>query len=396
MPSIKTNETAIMQTYGRFPLTLTEGKGSFVWDDKNNKYLDFTSGIATCNLGHVPEAVKEAVQHQSEQLWHCSNLFHIPLQEQAAQILTENTHLEQAFFCNSGAEANEAAWKLARKYMFDQNKQAKHTIISFSSSFHGRTGGAMAATAQEKVHHGFAPLMPGFKHLPFNDLKSLDQIDSNTTAAVLLELVQGEGGVRPADYDWVQALAELCRQKDMLLMVDEIQTGAGRSGSFYLHEQYNIQPDIVTVAKGIGSGFPAGAMLAVRKAAQSFSPGTHGSTFGGNPLAMAAVKATAEKIKDPTFLEEVKNKSMLFKKKLNKIPSHEIKSVRGIGFLLGMELTCPAVEIIEALRNKNVLALPAGPYVLRILPPLTVSNEEMDVFIEKLEEVFIERGSVNQ
>lgn len=393
MSIIKTDETAIMQTYGRFPLTLTTGNGSYVWDDQENSYLDFTAGIATCNLGHAPEGVKTAVQEQMDQLWHCSNLYHIPMQEEAAKVLTENSHLDQAFFCNSGAEANEAAWKLARKYMFDAHKKEKTAIVSFSSSFHGRTGGAMAATAQKKVHHGFGPLMPDFIHLPFNEMESLGHLDKDRTAAVLLELVQGEGGVIPADYLWVQALAEECKQKDILLMIDEIQTGAGRTGTFYLHEQYDIVPDIVTVAKGIGSGFPVGAMLAGKKIASSFNPGSHGSTFGGNPLAMAAVKATAEHIKNKTFLAEVVEKSSRFLGKLNHIVSDEVVEIRGAGFLLGIEFKEPVLPLIEALRAKNVLALPAGPNVLRVLPPLTASFEELDIFTEKLQEVLTERSA---
>ncbi|SDN33862.1 acetylornithine transaminase [Alkalicoccus daliensis] len=394
MSILKTTENAVMQTYGRFPLSIKQGAGSYVWDHEGNTYLDFTSGIATCNLGHVPTGIKEAVQAQMEVLWHCSNLYHIPQQEAAAAALTEGTHLDQVFFCNSGAEANEAAWKLARKYTHDKGLKDKNVIVTFSQSFHGRTGGAMAATAQEKIHKGFAPLMPGFQHLPFNDPKSIYEIDGDKTAAVLLELVQGEGGVRPAEYEWVQELSEVCRQKDILFMIDEIQTGAGRTGTFYLYEQYNLKPDVVTLAKGIGSGFPAGAMLAVNKAAAAFTAGTHGSTFGGNPLAMTAVKATVETLKKPFFLSEVKEKSERFLSQLQKIESSQVKEVRGKGCLIGIEFNGPVKEIIEQLRNRGVLVLPAGENVVRILPPLTATNMEYEKFLSEFKEVISERGAV--
>ncbi|WP_147802186.1 acetylornithine transaminase [Alkalicoccus halolimnae] len=385
MSKINTEMSALMQTYNRFPLTLTKGKGSYVWDEEGASYLDFTSGIAVCNLGHVPEEVKHAVSEQLEQLWHCSNLFHIPAQEKAARLLCGND-FDEAFFCNSGAEANEAAWKLARKYMYDQNKKEKTDIISFTHSFHGRTGGAMAATAQEKVHTGFTPLMPGFSYLPFNEETVTEKINPEKTAAVMLELIQGEGGVRAADKSWVNNLAEFCSKNDILLIIDEIQTGAGRTGTLFAYEQYSIKPDILTAAKGIGSGFPAGAMLAPKNIAASFNHGTHGTTFGGNPLSMTAVYATISAILEPGFLEDVKNKGMYFQKELqNAAAGYEVE-IRGSGLMTGMAFKETIVPLIDHLRKNGVLALPAGPDVLRILPPLTASYMELSAFADTLKQ----------
>ncbi|PTL39564.1 acetylornithine transaminase [Alkalicoccus saliphilus] len=379
MPETAAVTSHVMETYSRFPITVTKGEGSWLWDDKDNAYLDFTSGIATCNLGHVPFEVKKAVQEQSEKLWHCSNLYHIPQQEKAASLLAHGG-LNKAFFCNSGAEANEAAWKLARKYMHDRSQSEKKEIITFSQSFHGRTGGAMSATAQEKVHYGFAPLMPGFSYLPYNDIHSLNSIDPGSTAAVMLELVQGEGGVIPAQEEWITKLTEFCRENDILLIVDEIQTGAGRTGTFTASEQYGIEPDILTLAKGIGSGFPVGVMLSTEKVGSSFSPGTHGSTFGGNPLAMAALCATVETVNQPKFLEEVRDKAAFFHSSLEKVLEEENVEIRGRGMLIGIDFNRPAAPLITELRNNSILALPAGENVLRVLPPLTVDKKELEKF----------------
>jgi acetylornithine/N-succinyldiaminopimelate aminotransferase len=385
MPETAAVKSHVMETYSRFPLTVTKGEGSWLWDDKENIYLDFTSGIATCNLGHVPYEVKKAVQEQAESLWHCSNLYHIPQQEKAASLLAHGD-LMKAFFCNSGAEANEAAWKLARKYMHDRSQSDKKEIITFSQSFHGRTGGAMSATAQEKVHYGFAPLMPGFSYLPYNDFNSLESIDPEKTAAVMLELVQGEGGVIPADKEWVMKLAEFCRGNDILLIIDEIQTGAGRTGTFTVSEQYGIEPDILTLAKGIGSGFPVGVMLASEKVGESFGPGTHGSTFGGNPLAMAALCATVETINTHEFLKEVREKAAYFRSCLEKVLSEEEVEIRARGMLIGIDFNRPAAPLIAELRNIGILALPAGENVLRILPPLTADKKELETFSNGLSE----------
>ncbi|CAM3735760.1 acetylornithine transaminase [Alkalicoccus chagannorensis] len=378
----KAVQSPVMNTYKRLPFALQSGSGSYVTAEDGTSYLDFTSGIAVCNLGHAPKEVSEAVKAQMDQFWHCSNLFPITLQEEAAAVLTEAPGMDEVFFCNSGAEANEAAWKLARKYQRDQGFAEKYHILSFHQSFHGRTGGAMAATGQEKIKHGFEPVMPGFSSIPFMDQEALKQIDE-TTAAVFLEVVQGEGGVHPAGKNWLQQLQNVCRDKGALLIIDEIQTGAGRTGTWFAYEQFGLEPDIVTAAKGIGSGFPVGAVLASAETAASFSPGTHGSTFGGNPLAMAAVKATKEAMTEP-FLEDVQHRSAWFKHQLQETAAPYGWEVRGLGFLLGIDLKEPAAPLLEKLRSNQVLALPAGENVLRILPPLTATDMELQLFLQAL------------
>lgn len=381
--------SALMKTYQRFPVTLVKGKGSYVWDEEGNKYLDYTSGIATCNLGHVPEKVHARLEEQLGILWHCSNLYHVPPQEALAEKLSANSCFDQVFFCNSGAEANEAAIKLAKKYAKDQGHSERTEIITFSHSFHGRTGSTMAATAQAKIHEGFTPLTPGFHYLPFNDSASLKKIDTSKTAAVLLELVQGEGGVHPADKIWVEQLHHLCQQADILFMIDEIQTGIGRTGSLFAYEQYKIEPDVATLAKGLGSGFPIGALLAKGRVANSFQPGTHGSTFGGNPLAATAGLGTLEQVADSVFLQNVQENIRFFIQSLEELLKKTplITEVRGKGFLIGLEVTTKAKHWVEKLRDKQILVLTAGEKVVRILPPLTTTKEEMNIFLGALEEV---------
>lgn len=375
--------SALMENYQRLPITILKGKGSYVWDDQGIKYLDYTSGIATCSLGHVPDYVQAKLSEQLENLWHVSNLYRIPQQEALAEKLASLSCFDQAFFCNSGAEANEAAIKLAKKYAKDHQKPERTEIITFSNSFHGRTGSTMAATAQAKIHNGFTPLTPGFTYLPFNQQESIEQIDTGKTAGVLLELVQGEGGVHPADEEWVKALYVYCKEAGILFMVDEIQTGIGRTGSLFAYEQYGIEPDAITLAKGLGSGFPIGALLAKNKAAESFSPGTHGSTFGGNPLAATAGLATLEQVADTTFLEGLQEKCQLLTEALTKLAENNslIKAVRGKGLLIGLEVENKAGVWVEKLREKQVLVLTAGEQVVRILPPLTTEKEELFTFI---------------
>ncbi|RKL69325.1 aspartate aminotransferase family protein [Salipaludibacillus neizhouensis] len=383
---MSTPSARIMNTYQRFPITLVKGKGSYVWDKNDTKYLDYTSGIATCNLGHVPDFVQAKLHEQLDSLWHCSNLYEIPSQQALANILTENSVSDQVFFCNSGAEANEAAIKLAKKYAKDQGHAERTEIVTFSDSFHGRTGTTLAATAQTKIHEGFTPITPGFRYLPFNHLESLTEVNNGKTTAVLLELVQGEGGVRPADPSWIQELAKICKENDILFMVDEIQTGMGRTGTLFAYEQFNIEPDVITLAKGLGSGFPIGAMMAKEAVANSFQPGTHGSTFGGNPLATTAGLATIEALTSPDFLTTVTNKSAMLTKQLHQLKEDfpSIVEVRGMGLLIGIEFTHPVKPIMESLRAKKILVLIAGPKVLRILPPLVTTTEELELFMDEL------------
>ncbi|KKE79136.1 acetylornithine transaminase [Oceanobacillus caeni] len=380
---------AIMNTYNRFPVKLVKGKGSKVWDDKENEYLDYTSGIATCNLGHVPDQVQSRVKEQLDLLWHCSNLYEIPNQEELAELLTQNSVFEKVFFCNSGAEANEAAIKIAKKYAKDQGNPERTDIVTFKQSFHGRTGATMAATGQEKIHQGFTPLAVGFRYLALNDFESLSEISDGKTTAVLLEVIQGEGGVNPVDKEWLTQLEKICKENDILLMVDEVQTGMGRTGTLFAYEQFGVKPDVITLAKGLGSGIPIGAMLASESVAASFSPGTHGSTFGGNPLATSAGIATIESILSDGFLAEVKEKSDWFRKQLEKLrqSSNKVIGIKGLGFLVGIELTEPVGPWIDRFREKGILVLSAGANVLRVLPPLTTTKEELNQFVNVFHEI---------
>ncbi|RLQ96078.1 aspartate aminotransferase family protein [Falsibacillus albus] len=386
---ITKQSTPVMATYNRFPITLVNGKESYVWDDEGLEYLDFTSGIAACNLGHSPQYVKDRLIDQMNGLWHCSNLYHIPAQEKLAEALVNISCGDQVFFCNSGAEANEAAIKLARKYSQLVLGNEDSEIITFTQSFHGRTLGALSATGQQKIKDGFSPLVKGFKHLPFNDLDGLDEIDPQKTCAVLLELVQGEGGVVPADEEWLQKLASICRKNNLLLMADEVQTGIGRTGAMFAYEHYGIEPDVLVLAKGLGSGIPIGAIVAKKHVASCFTPGTHGTTFGGNPLASTAGLATLEYIQHEKIVEHAGRMGEYFHKRLSQLAKevNGIAAVRGKGLLLGLE-TENAMEIVKQAHKHHLLLLPAGPNVVRILPPLTVNIEEIDKAMEVLKTIF--------
>lgn len=386
----------VMATYTRFPVTVVKGKGSYVWDEQGTQYLDFTSGIATCNLGHVPDVVKEALEEQLQNLWHCSNLYNIPNQQQLAALLTANSCGDQVFFCNSGAEANEAAIKLARRYANKVKGKEAPEIVTFQQSFHGRTLATLSATGQEKIQQGFFPLVSGFSYLPFNDEEALELLYTIEPAAVLLELVQGEGGVIPAHQEWVSKLAKICEEREILLMVDEIQTGIGRTGTLFAYEQYSIEPDVISIAKGLGSGFPIGAIIAKEEAAKGFDPGSHGSTFGGNPLATAAGIATVTHITENNLLNLANEISAYLDKQLQELKEKYsfIKDIRGLGLLKGIVVETNALEIVQKAIANNLLILTAGPNVVRILPPLTVTKEEINEFIKALENTFqsIEKG----
>lgn len=366
--------SSLFPTYQRFDLTVKEAKGSWIIDEHDERYLDFVSGIAVCNLGHGDEDVLHAVQTQLEKVWHTSNLFHLPLQEEVANLLVENSDGDAVFFCNSGAEANEAAIKLARKHT------GKSKIITFKQSFHGRTFATMSATGQEKIHSGFGPLLPSFEYLPYNDVDSLDTLVDHDIAAIMLEVVQGEGGVLPASQEFMQKVKETCQRLDALMIIDEIQTGIGRTGKAFAYQHFTVSPDIITSAKGLGNGFPVGAMIGKKSLIETFQPGSHGSTFGGNPLAMSAAKATLEKIMTEKFLEDVGKKATYLieqlKTELNQ--NSIIKEIRGIGLMIGIECSEPVAPLINLLRKNKLLVLSAGPNVIRLLPPLNVSIEEIE------------------
>lgn len=380
------NSCNLMNNYARWPIALVKGEGNTVWDETGKAYLDFTSGIAVTSLGHVPKQVAERLHQQIDTLWHSSNLFQHPLQAELASKLAEVSGLDQVFFCNSGAEANEGSIKLARRYAQKVKGEDRYEVITFHQSFHGRTLATLTATGQDKVKDGFAPLPIGFKTVPYNDLEAVKQVITDKTCGILLELVQGEGGVLPADPAWVKELRTLCDQHKILLMIDEVQTGIGRTGTWFAYQQYDIKPDVVSVAKGLGSGFPVGAVLATEQVAAAFTPGTHGTTFGGNPLAMAAGIATVDTIVQEKLLERVNKLHIYLKQQLEQLASvyPQIIAVRGKGLLLGVELTEPAADILSNMREQGVIVLQAGPQVIRLLPSFITTEQEIDHMIQAL------------
>lgn len=386
--------SSLLPTYARYPMTLVKGSGSRLWDDRGNSYLDFMSGIAVANLGHVPERVKARVQEQMETLWHVSNLFRIPQQEQAAEWLTNHTCADAVFFCNSGAEANEAAIKLARRYHAKVANSGRCEIITFEQSFHGRTLATLTATGQDKVKDGFHPLPEGFRYVPFNDIDSLRAAVNDKTAAIMLEIVQAEGGVHTIKAAFAQEVAKLCAEHGLLLIIDEVQTGMGRTGALFAHEHYGLEPDIFTVAKGLGSGFPVGAMLAKEHLREAFGPGSHGSTFGGNPLAMSAVIGTMETMIEEKVAQLAAERGAYLlnslKVKLSDVPV--VKDVRGLGLIIGIECSEPAADIVEAARAAGLLVITAGPNVVRLLPNLLVTAEEIDEAVSILHQVLEARS----
>lgn len=368
-----------MNTYARYPLALVRGEGTRVYDDTGRAYLDFVSGVAVNTLGHAHPAISRAICEQAKVMLHCSNLFEIPQQTALAERLCTLSGLDAAFFCNSGAEANEAAIKIARKYWFDQGSP-RRIIITATQSFHGRTLNTISATGQEKVKTGFDPLPPGFIHVPLGDLTALKKAISTDTAGVLLEPVQGEGGVHVAADDYLRGVRKLCNDTGVLMMLDEVQTGVGRTGEIFGFEHVNIRPDVLTLAKGLGGGVPIGAMLANESVAVSFGPGTHGCTFGGNPLSCVAAQTVLDVIEREALLENVRQQGarLILGLKTLQRTHPVIREIRGRGLLIGAELNCEAAGIIASCRESGLLLLPAGSGVLRFLPPLNVTTAEID------------------
>ncbi|WP_144698320.1 acetylornithine transaminase [Fictibacillus phosphorivorans] len=375
--------SALFPTYKRKQIQLQKGNGTYVYDQDNKKYLDFTSGIAVTSLGHCHPDVVAALQKQSECIWHTSNLFENQQQELLAETLVKHTHLDLAFFCNSGAEANEAAIKLAKKFT------KKNKIITFNDSFHGRTFGSMSATGQQKIKEGYGPLLSTFIHLPWNDIEQLKKQADNDTAAIMMEVIQGEGGIKIADPDFYKEVQEICEKNDILLIIDEVQTGIGRTGKRYAYEHFGLDPDIVTLAKGLGNGFPIGAMLGKRKLAEAFGPGSHGTTFGGNPLACAVSQSVLNIIFNDEFLDEVERKGKNFKAQLENhlISFPSVKEIRGKALLIGIECEW-AGELIVNLEEQGLLTVPAGENVIRLLPPLNVTDEELTSALNTILAVF--------
>jgi len=370
---------AVMETYKRLGIAPTGGEGSWLFDEEGNRYLDFIGGIATNSLGHGHPDLVGAIQEQAGKLIHCSNLYEIPLQAEVARMLTSATDFDRVFFCNSGTESVEAAIKLARKHANDSYGSHKHEVLTFSKSFHGRTYGGLSATAQPALQDGFGPMLPGVVHAPFGDLEAAEALVGPKTAAVLVEPIQGEGGINEPPEGFLEGLRELCDEHGALLIFDEVQTGAGRTGHLYAYQGIGVIPDVLTSAKGLGGGFPVGAVM-VREEYAALGPGGHGSTFGGNPLAMAAVRAVLSVVKDPAFLEEVRFKGTVLKNALAKlaesVPGAE---VRGQGLLLGLDLKDAelAREVFEHCLDRGVLVNVVGGTTIRMAPPLTVSRTEV-------------------
>ncbi|MGQ7387736.1 acetylornithine transaminase [Streptococcus suis] len=371
--------TKLFQNYKRESIEFIKAADNYLVDKEGNFYLDFSSGIGVTNLGFHKQ-VKQAVSEQLEAIWHSPNLYQNSLQEQVADLLIgDEDYL--AFFCNSGAESNEAAIKLARKF------SGKSDIITFKQSFHGRTFGAMSATGQEKIQLGFGPLVEGFHYAIYNDLESVKQLVTENTAAVMLELVQGEGGVIPAEKDFVAELAHYCKEQGLLLIVDEVQTGIGRTGSLFAYQQYGISPDIITLAKGLANGLPVGAMLGKSALGTAFTYGSHGTTFGGNKLVLSSSKAVLE-ILTEDFLAKVRVKASYLQdqlaKQLGNLPT--VVAIRGLGLMLGIQVTGDLGTIVTQARKNGLIVLTAGSDVIRLLPPLTITEEEIERAVSILAE----------
>ncbi len=370
----------IATTYGRFPIALVRGAGARVWDADGKEYLDFVGGIAVDALGHCHPKVTAALQAQIQTLLHVSNLYHIEPQIRLAELLCKSSFAERVFFCNSGAEANEAAIKLARKYAKDHLSTDRYEIICMRDSFHGRTLAAVTATGQEKYHHGFEPLVPGFKHVPFNDLKAVERALDSRTCAVLVEPIQGEGGVRVPDPGYLPGLRRLCDEAGALLILDEVQVGMGRTGTLFAYQQTTIEPDIMTLAKALANGVPIGAMLARERVAASFTPGTHAATFGGNPLATAAAVAVVTTMLEERIPEHAARVGAFLMARLEALKARHprIREVRGRGLLIGMEIDGNALDVVRRCMDRGLLILTAGDAVVRFTPPLIITEADVD------------------
>jgi len=389
---ISMNNEYVFNTYGRTPVMLVEGAGCRVTDSNGRTYLDFIGGLAACCLGHGHAGLAKAISDQAKKLIHVSNLFYIEPQIKLAKLVTETSFADKAFFCNSGAEANEGAIKLARKYFHDRGEHQRYQIITMENSFHGRTLATLAATGQTKYRQGFDPVVQGFSHVPFGDLKALEQSVSSDTAAIMVEPIQGEGGVQMPPGDFLCNVGKLCDSTGCLLMLDEVQTGMGRTGKLFAYENFGITPDVMTLAKGIAGGVPMGALLATNQVAHAFVPGTHASTFGGNPLACAAGLAVMGEVLSNGFLESVRQKGDHLRSRLEELArGHDvIREVRGLGLMQAIDLKMPGADFAVALREAGVLVNCTAETVLRFLPPLIVTTQEIDEMAAALDLVLSE------
>lgn len=383
---VEASNQYIMDTYGRFPLAIHRGEGCYLFDEEGKKYLDFCAGIATNALGYGFPKMTEALKTQIDTLMHVSNLYYTKPQVEAAKLLVEHTDMKKVFFCNSGTEANEAALKLARKWGKQQSPM-KHKVITMANSFHGRTYGSLSATGQKKYQKAFTPMLEGFMHVPFNDCEALEEAMTDDVCAVMIEVIQGEGGIKPIEEAYARKLQKLCEAKNVLLIVDEVQTGIGRCGSLFAYMQYGIQPDIVTSAKGLGGGMPIGAMLCNEKA-NVFEKGDHAATFGGNPLATTAAKVVLETLLQDDLLKKVKEMGAYLRECLEVLKAKYpvIEEVRGAGLMQAIELKVPARSAMEQCIEKGLIVVGSGEKVIRFLPPLIIEKIQIDEGMKKLEE----------
>ena len=381
----------LLGNYRRFPIALAKGRGMHVWDESGKRYLDFVAGIAVDVLGHCHPEVVRAIRQQAGTLLHVSNLYHIRPQAELARELTKQCFADRAFFCNSGTEANEAAIKLARKAMSDRGEPKRIEIITTLASFHGRTLRALSATGQKKMKAGFGPMVPGFKHVPFDDVRAVEQAVTSKTCAVMLEPLQGETGVNTPSKNYLKELRKLCDRKKILLILDEIQTGMGRTGHLFAHQGMGVTPDIMTLAKGLGGGVPIGALLTTEKLAATLGPGTHGTTFGGNPLVCAAGLAVTKIVSAKAFLKRVQRAGSYLKKELKKLGDRTgvIQNIRGEGLMIGVDITLPSPAVASACLERGALVNAIAPNTLRFVPPLIVTEREIDRLIKILEKSIV-------
>lgn len=383
-------DRVLMHTYARVPVAFQRGEGCRLWDQEGKVYLDFLAGIAVTALGHSHPQVTETIKNQAGRLLHTSNLYQIENQIALAERLVAHSFADKVFFCNSGTEANEGAIKLARRYATEKYGPQKTTILAMFNSFHGRTLGSLSATGQEKFRKGFGPLLSGFSFVPFNDLKALDQAWDDSVCAVMLEPVQGEGGIRVPEPDYLKEVKRRCREREALMILDEVQTGLGRTGTLFCYEQFGAEPDIMTLAKALGNGLPIGALLATEEVASAFRPGDHAATFGGNPLVTAAADTVLSLLLEDGFLAEVREKGAYFKKRLLGLKEEcpPIQEVRGMGLLLGLKLDRPGKPFVDACLSRGFLINCTQETILRFAPPLIISRSEIDALIEVLRELF--------
>ena len=386
---IERGNKVIMNTYSQFPIVLEKGDGVYLWDSNGKKHLDFVAGIAVNALGYNDSDYVKEISNQLSKLQHCSNLYWMIPSIELSELLIQNSCFDRAFYCNSGAEAVEAAIKLSRKYGKKVHDDNCYEIITMKKSFHGRTLATVTATGQTKYQSGLSPLMPGFSYVEFNNFDLLEKAVSKNTCAIIIEPIQGEGGIHPAEKDYLQEVRALCDKNDIVLVFDEVQCGMGRTGKLFAYQLFGIEPDVVSLAKGLGGGFPIGAMLATQNKADAFKPGDHASTFGGNPLACTAGKVVVKKLLNDGVLENVQKQGKHLKKRLFELRDkyEKIDDIRGYGLMVGMELKCGVKEIVNKCMENGLLILGAGENVIRFVPPLIITKEEIDEGIMILDNV---------